>query len=83
MHGASISCMTTLYVRDVPDEVTQTLKERAAAEGKSLSAYVAAQLARIAARPTNAEIVARLRDKERVDGPSAADIVEALHESRR
>ena len=75
--------MTTLYVRDVPDEVTQTLKERAAAEGKSLSAFVAAELARIAARPTNAEIVARLRDRDRADGPSAADIVEALHESRR
>ena len=75
--------MTTLYVRDVPDEVTQTLKERAAAEGKSLSAYVAAELSRIAARPTNAEIVARLRDRDRTDGPSTTDIVEALHESRR
>ena len=75
--------MTTLYVRDVPDEVTQTLKERAAAEGKSLSAYVAAELARIAARPTNAEIVARLRDRDRANGPHVTDIVEALHESRR
>lgn len=83
LHGASISCMTTLYVRDVPDEVTQTLKERAAAEGKSLSAYVAAELARIASRPTNAEIVARLRERDRASGPSGADIVEALHESRR
>ena len=75
--------MTTLYVRDVPDEVTKTPKERAAAEGKSLSAYVAAELERIAARPTNAEIVARLRDRDRADGPNVTDIVEALHESRR
>lgn len=75
--------MATLYVRDVPDEVTQTLKERAAAEGKSLSAYVAAELARIAARPTNAEVVARLRERDRANGPSAADIVEVLRESRR
>ncbi|KAB7740323.1 antitoxin [Nostocoides sp. F2B08] len=75
--------MTTLYVRDVPDEVTQTLKDRAAAEGKSLSAYVAAELARIASRPTNAEIVARLRDRDRTDGPNATDIVEALRESQR
>ena len=72
-----------MYVRDVPDEVTQTLKDRAAAEGKSLSAYVAAELARIAARPTNAQIVARLRDRDRADGPNVTDIVEALHESRR
>ena len=75
--------MATLYVRDVPDDVTETLKERAAAEGKSLSAYVAAELRRIAARPTNAEIVTRLRQRSRSDGPSTADIVEALHESRR
>ncbi len=52
--------MATLYVRDVPLEVAETLKDRAAAEGKSLSAYVNAELAKIAARPTNAEIAARL-----------------------
>ncbi|WP_109473713.1 FitA-like ribbon-helix-helix domain-containing protein [Ornithinimicrobium cavernae] len=75
--------MTTLYVRDVPPEVAQTLKERAAAEGKSLSAYVVAELGRVAARPTNAEIVARLRQRDRSDGPSGTDIVEALRESRR
>ena len=77
------SGMTTLYVRDVPAEVAQTLKERAAAEGKSLSAYVVAELGRIAARPTNAEIVARLRQRDRTEGPSATDIVDALRESRR
>jgi hypothetical protein len=60
--------MATLHVRDVLDEVTQTLKERATAEGKSLSAYVAAELARIAARSTNAESVARLRDTNHAEG---------------
>lgn len=75
--------MTTLYVRDVPPEVAETLKERAAAEGKSLSAYVVAELGRITARPTNAEIVARLRQRDRSGGPSGTDIVEALRESRR
>lgn len=75
--------MTTLYVRDVPAEVAQTLKERAAAEGKSLSAYVVAELGRIASRPTNAEIVQRLRELDRSEGPSSGDIVEALGQSRR
>ena len=75
--------MSTLYVRDVPPEVTEALKKRAAAEGKSLSAYVAAELSRIAARPTNAEIVARLRERDRADGPSTTDIIEALEDSRR
>lgn len=75
--------MTTLYVRDVPPEVTQALKERAAAEGKSLSAYVAAELGRVASRPTNAEIVARLRQRDRAKGPRTTDIVDALRGSRR
>ncbi|MCA0179016.1 MAG: antitoxin [Actinobacteria bacterium] len=75
--------MTTLYVRDVPTEVAATLKERAAAAGMSLSAYVAAELTRMAERPTNAEIVERLRRLDRSQGPSSSDIVDVLGQSRR
>lgn len=83
MQNAIVERMTTLYVRDVPVAVAETLKERAAAEGMSLSAYVVAELGRIASRPTNVEIVARLRQRDRADGPSTTEIVEALRESRR
>ena len=75
--------MTTLYIRDVPEAVAETLKERAAAAGMSLSAFVAGELATIAQRPTNAEIVARLKARGRSAGPSADDILEAVRESRR
>lgn len=75
--------MTTLYIRDVSEAVADTLKQRAAAAGMSLSAYVAGELAKIAERPTNAEIVARLKVRVRTAGPSTADIVEAVRESRR
>lgn len=75
--------MATLYVRDVPADVAERLKERAAAEGKSLSAFVAAELGRIASRPTNAETVQRLRDLDRGEGPTSGDIVQALEQSRR
>ncbi len=75
--------MTTLYIRDVADEVAETLKQRAAAAGMSLSAYVARELATIAARPTNAEIIQRLKDRDRSTGPTTEDIVEAVHDSRR
>lgn len=75
--------MTTLYVRDVPADVAQALKERAAADGKSLSAYVVAELGRIASRRTNAEIVQRLRDLDRTEGPTSGDIVQALGQPRR
>lgn len=75
--------MATIYVRDVPDEVTAVLKRRAAAEGKSFSAYVAGELGKLAARPSNEEIVARLRVSDRSQGPSAADIVTELEAARR
>jgi plasmid stability protein len=74
---------TTLYIRDVPDEVARTLKERAAAEGKSLSAYVGAELTKIAARPTNAEIIARLKARDRSAGPTSDEIVAAVQTGRR
>lgn len=75
--------MKTLYIRDVPDEVAAVLKDRAAAEGKSLSAYVGAELARIAARPTNAEIVARLKERDRSTGPTPDEIVAVVRAGRR
>ena len=75
--------MTTLYIRDVSDSVAETLKERAAAAGMSLSSYVANELSRIAERPTNAEIVQRLRSRNRSAGPSTSEIVEAVQNSRR
>ena len=60
-----------------------TLKQRAAAEGKSLSAYVASELTKIAARPTNAQIAARLRTRDRSAGPTPEEIVEAIQADRR
>jgi plasmid stability protein len=75
--------MTTLHIRDVSDDVAATLKERAAAEGKSLSAYVAAELAKIAARPTIEQIVARLKARDRSNGPTPDEIIAAVRAGRR
>ncbi|WP_415153137.1 FitA-like ribbon-helix-helix domain-containing protein [Propionicimonas sp.] len=75
--------MATLYIREVPEGVAETLKERAAAQGKSLSAYVGAELARLASRPTNQEIAARLRARDRSTGPSTTEIVAAVEAGRR
>ncbi len=75
--------MTTLYIREVSEEVAETLKQRAAAQGKSLSAYVGAELAEIAARRTNEEIVERLRARDRSNGPTTDEIVAAVQADRR
>ncbi|MBJ7329805.1 MAG: hypothetical protein JHC95_07910 [Solirubrobacteraceae bacterium] len=55
-----------IQVRNVPDEVHRTLKMRAAAEGMSLSDYIKRDLERAAARPSFAELDARVRAR----GPS-------------
>lgn len=75
--------MGTLYIRDVSSATTERLKERAAANGQSLSAYVAAQLDAIAARPTNAEVVERLRRTKRPEGITSEAILAARDEDRR
>ncbi|MHB1010530.1 MAG: FitA-like ribbon-helix-helix domain-containing protein [Propionibacteriaceae bacterium] len=75
--------MATLYIREVPEEVAETLKHRAAAQGKSLSAYVGAELAKIASRPTNEEIVERLRARDSSNGPTSDEIVAAVQADRR
>ena len=75
--------MATIYVRDVPDDVTAALRRRAAAEGKSLSGYVAAELAVLAARPTTEEVVARLRERDRTTGPTRDEVVDAVRAGRR
>lgn len=75
--------MTTLYIRDVPEPVAEALKERAAQQGQSLSAYVGAQLAMLAERPTNAQIVEQLRRIDRAWNVDRQDVLDELAASRR
>ncbi|MDA0636348.1 hypothetical protein OUY22_23255 [Nonomuraea sp. MCN248] len=63
--------------------MAEQLKARAAEAGLSLSVYVARELADIAARPTNAEIVKRLKARDRSQGPSSEKILQAVAEGRR
>lgn len=65
-----------LQVRDVPEDVHHTLKARAALAGVSLSEYVRGVLARTAARPTPAELSARIATRGSVtpDEPSEAAV---------
>ncbi|WP_297742786.1 FitA-like ribbon-helix-helix domain-containing protein [uncultured Tessaracoccus sp.] len=75
--------MSTLYIRDVPDDVAAALRRQAAEAGQSLSAYVGGQLATWARRPTNAEIVARLRKLDRSQALTADAILAARDAERR
>lgn len=71
-----------LQIRDVPLEVRQALKARAAARGESLNAYLLDLIAREVARPTVAEVLARAAQRTETIGRSAVDMVDAARSER-
>ncbi|MDQ3311823.1 MAG: hypothetical protein M3501_06935 [Actinomycetota bacterium] len=52
--------MPHVLVRDLPDDIHATLRQRAAASGQSLQQYLVAELIRLASRPTIAEVLVRV-----------------------
>lgn len=57
--------MPNIQVRDVPDEVHETLVRRAERAGQSLQQYLAGQLADIAATPTLDDVLDRVEDRSK------------------
>jgi hypothetical protein len=74
--------MALIQVRDVPEPTVRALKARAAERGLTLTAFLRAELDRLAARPTNAEIAERLARRNRRGGPTVADTVEEIRRIR-
>jgi len=70
----------TIQIRDVPDDVHATLRARAAAAGKSLSDYLRGEVEEVARRPAIADVLRRARS--RTEGPTTADVLAILDESR-
>jgi plasmid stability protein len=58
--------LKTIQVRNVPDAMHRSLKARAAMAGRSLSAYLLAEIKLIAERPTLAELRRRVRRRTAV-----------------
>ncbi len=67
-----------VQIRNVPDALHRKLKVRAADAGQTLSAFLLAELERLAARPTRDEMLARIHRRRRVTlkTPAAAIIRE-------
>jgi antitoxin FitA len=63
MHAHYMSKM--IQIRNVPDSLHRKLKARAATQGRSLSDYLLAEMARVAALPTREEMLARLHGRAR------------------
>ncbi len=75
---------TTITIRNVPSSVRDVLAGRSAEAGQSLQEYMLAEATRLAERPTNAQIVERMRRRVDATGSdvSSADIVEVLRSER-
>lgn len=67
--------MSTMQIRNVPDEVSRELKVRAAASGRSLSEYLLVELTRIAQRPTLEQALANVRGSTPRDLTPAVDVL--------
>ncbi len=74
--------MKMIQIRNVPDALHRALKERAAREGTTLSDLILGDLPRLAHRPTPEQVLARIRQRESVAGPPAADLIAAERERR-
>ncbi|WP_419907263.1 FitA-like ribbon-helix-helix domain-containing protein [Candidatus Poriferisodalis sp.] len=75
--------MTSLQIRDMPDELHRRLKARAALEGQSMSEYVLRELRRSLDIPTRQEMLERLAALDRIKvTESPADAVRAIRDAR-
>lgn len=71
-----------VQIRNVPDPLHRKLKARAAEAGQTLSDFLLAELARVAARPSRDEMLTRLHRRARVTLTTpAAEIIRSERES--
>lgn len=70
-----------VQIRDVPDEVHQALRTRAAALGMSLSDYLLEELSRLASRPPVVDLLTRAAYRHGGAPPEA--VLEAVRDERR
>jgi antitoxin FitA len=58
-YGASVCCVPSVQIKDVPADVHAVLRTRAAAAGQSLQEYLLGRLVADARRPTLDELLER------------------------
>lgn len=64
-----------IQIRNVPDELHRRVKARAAMSGVSLSDYLLTQTERLAALPTEEELLQTLRSREPLDMPDSSAVL--------
>jgi plasmid stability protein len=76
--------MTSVQIKDVPDETHRVLRRRAAEAHQSLQEYLRSRLIEEASRPTVAEVLERAGERTggRLSFETAADAVRAERDRR-
>lgn len=75
--------MVAITIRNVPERVRNALAAQAAASGRSLQEYLAAELATLSERRTPAEVIAATRARLSGNPVSASEILAARDADRR
>ncbi len=71
-----------LQVRNIPDDLHRSLKERAAREGTTMSELVLRELPRLAHKPSPEQVLARIRRRAPVGGACAAELIRSERDQR-
>jgi antitoxin FitA len=76
--------VATLHIRNVPDDVVETLKARAHREGRSLNAEVVLALTAAAPRRTLDEIIEDVKKLAATipNPPTVEEVVDSIHQAR-
>lgn len=74
--------MKLLQIRNIPDELHRSLKERAAREGTTMSELVLRELPRLAHKPSAEQVLTRIRQRTPVGGDPAADLIRNERDQR-
>lgn len=76
VHADENQHMPTIQIRNVPEAVAEKLKQRASAQGRSLSDYLRGELERLVEQATLDEIMEEVeREGRRNDLPDIAAII--------
>jgi plasmid stability protein len=67
--------MKMIQIRNVPDDLHRSLKERAAREGTTMSDLILAELPRLAHKPSPEQLLERILRRTAVNGPPAAELI--------
>ena len=79
------ACMTSITIRDVPEEVRDELAARARLSGRSLQEFLRSELTELARRPDPVILLTQARQRTRRTGSrlSAAQILDHRDNDRR